>query len=587
MNVLLAAVNAKYIHTNLAVRYLEKSVAHILGENIQVKEFTINNNLDYIMQEIYDHNPDIICFSCYIWNIDIINYITRHIKKVMPGVIIVVGGPEVSFETKEFMRQNDSVDIAILGEGEETFKELILALKTHGDYSLVEGIAFRARGQIIFTEPRSRLLEIASLPFPYEGERLDKNKIVYYESSRGCPFNCQYCLSSTISGVRYLPIDRVKKELKYFIDQGVRQVKFIDRTFNANKAYAMEIMKFILENYREDINFHFEVTADLLDNKTLEFLKTVPVGLFQFEIGVQSTNEDTLKEIDREMDFEKLSSVVTTISQGKNIHQHLDLIVGLPEEDYFSFRRSFNDVFNLRPEKLQMGFLKLLKGSGLRARAESYGCVYSDYAPYEVMETNCLSYGDILRLKGIEEMVESYWNSNIFTDSVEFTIQNFYSSNFNFFEDLWKYWKSKGHHHISHNKLRLYEIFMDFYNYKEFSNLEIFKEILKFDFFKNTKTWSVPQVFNRVRIDDFKNKCHKFLQDSDNLKKYLPSYMDMPAKQIIKQVYFQPFNIDVTSLSDIEYKLDKISMEKTVVLFDYLMESRALENSKYYKVDFN
>ena len=587
MRVLLTSLNAKFIHTNLAVRYLEKSVIDILHEDIKIKEFTINNNADYIIREIYDYNPDILCFSCYIWNIDMIGYITNHIKKVMPEVTIILGGPEVSFDTRTFMKENDAIDIVVIGEGEKTFRELILSLKTDDDYSLIQGIAFRAKGQIKTTEPRSIAPSMDSLPFPYEGEKLEDNKILYYESSRGCPFNCQYCLSSTIPGVRFLSPERIKKEIKYFIDQGVKQVKFVDRTFNTKKSHAMDIMNFILENHKGKINFHFEIVADLLDDELLEFLKAVPIGLFQFEIGVQTTNEETLKEIDRQTNFERLNAVVKKISQGKNIHQHLDLIVGLPKEDYFSFRKSFDDVFELRPEKLQVGFLKLLRGSGLRDRAPDYGYVYSDDPPYEVMETAWLSFGDILRLKGIEEMVEVYWNSGIFANAVEFIIQNFYSSSFRCFEELWKYWKSNGHHHVSHSKNKLYEIFIEFYNFNKFDSPEIFKEILKLDFLKGTKTSFLPPMLNRINMSDFKDKCHRFLQKDENIKRYLPLYADMPAKQIIKQVHFELFNIDVTGLDATGYKINKIEQEQVIVLFDYLMESKALESCKYYKVNLN
>lgn len=588
MKVLLTALNAKYIHTNLAVRYLEKSVADILGhEDINIKEFTINNNVDYIIREIYNYHPDVLCFSCYIWNMDMINYITKHIKKIMPEVMIILGGPEVSFDTKTLMEENDSIDIVIIGEGEEIFRELILTLNNNDDYSLVQGIAFRARGQIIFTEPKNTLPKMEDLPFPYDGEELNSDKIVYYESSRGCPFNCQYCLSSSISGVRFLPIERVKNDIQYFIDQGVRQVKFVDRTFNAKKSYAMEIMNYILEHHNGKTNFHFEVTADLLDEETLDFLSTVPVGIFQFEIGVQSTNEKTLDIIDRHVDFQKLSYVVRKISKNRNIHQHLDLIVGLPEEDYFSFRKSFDDVFNLRPEKLQIGFLKLLKGSGLRNKAMDYGYIYSDNPPYEVMETTWLSYGDIVRLKGIEEMVEVYWNSGIFSSSIELIINSFYSSSFKFFEELWKYWQNQGYHHTSHSKNKLYEILAEFYSFNEFDNYQVFIEVLKLDFLKNTKTSSLPSIFNRVVVNDFKNKCHEFLQDPKNLEQYLPRYKDMPAKQIIKQVHFEPFTVDVTEVDNLKYKVDSIEKCEVVVLFDYQIESKALEDCKYYKISFN
>jgi len=588
MKVLLTALNAKYIHTNLSVRYLEKSVVDIISnDDIKIKEFTINNSADYIIREIYNYHPDVLCFSCYIWNMDMINYISRHIKKIMPEVMIVLGGPEVSFDTKVLMEQNDAIDIVVIGEGEDIFRQLIGSLKDNNDYSLIEDIAFRAKGQIIFTESKNTVPAMEHLPFPYANEKLDSDKIVYYESSRGCPFNCQYCLSSSMSGVRFLPIDRVKKEIKYFIDQGVRQVKFVDRTFNAKKSYALEIMNFILENNNGKTNFHFEVTADLLDDDVLDFLSKVPLGLFQFEIGVQSTNKKTLQIIDRHVDFEKLCNVVRRISSSRNIHQHLDLIVGLPEEDYFSFRKSFDDVFALRPEKLQIGFLKLLKGSGLRNKAMDYGYIYSDHPPYEVMETSCLSYGDIIRLKGLEEMVEVYWNSGIFTNSIELIINNFYSSSFKFFEELWKYWKNNGYHHTSHSKNKLYEVLSEFYNWNKFDDCEVFNEILKLDFLKNTKTNSLPLIFKRVEIDGFKNKCHQFLQNPKNIEQYLPMYEGVPAKQIIKQVHFEPFNVNVTNIDNIQYKIDSIKKGQIVVLFDYKIESKALEDCKYYRVNFD
>ncbi|MFW5647873.1 MAG: B12-binding domain-containing radical SAM protein [Candidatus Alkaliphilus sp. MAG34] len=587
MKVLLVALNAKYIHTNLAVRYLKKSTTDILGEDIKIKEFTINNDASYIIREIYDCNPDILCFSCYIWNIDMISHIAKHIKKVMPETIIILGGPEVSFDTETFMEKNDAIDIVVIGEGEETFRELVLSLKNNGDYSLIQGIAFRVKGQIKFTAPRDIAPPMDSLPFPYEGEELEDNKILYYESSRGCPFNCQYCLSSTTSGVRFLSMERIKKELKYFIDQGVRQIKFVDRTFNTKKSHAMNIMNFISENYKEKINFHFEIVADLLDDELLEFLETVPVGLFQFEIGVQTTNKKTLEKIDRQMNFEKLGSMVRRISQGRNIHQHLDLIVGLPEEDYFSFRKSFDDVFELRPEKLQVGFLKLLKGSGLRNRASDYGYIYSDNPPYEIMETAWLSFGDISGLKGLEEMVETYWNSNIFTNGIEFIIRNFYSSSFRCFEELWKYWKDNGYHHMAHGKNRLYEILVEFYDSNQFDNLEMFKEVLKLDFLKGAKTSFLPSIFNRLSMDGFRDKNHKFLQKDENVEEYLPLYVGMPAKQIIKQVHFELFGVDVTKLDMVGYKIDKIKQEQTIVLFDYSVKSKALENCKYYKINLN
>ncbi|MBM7616385.1 B12-binding domain-containing radical SAM protein [Alkaliphilus hydrothermalis] len=582
MKVLLTALNAKYIHTNLAVRYLKKTVENVI-ENIEIQEYTINHHSDYIISEIYKKNPEVLCFSCYIWNIEMILQITKTLKKIMPDTMIVLGGPEVSFETKELMEVNDSIDIVLIGEGELIFKELMTCLKENKDYSQILSIAYRTKGEIYIND-RGQNPPLEEIPFAYGGEELDGDKIVYYETSRGCPYNCQYCLSSADRGVRYFPIDRVKKELKILIEAEVKQVKFVDRTFNANKDFALEIMKFIMEHNRGKTNFHLEVTADILGDEMLEFLKDAPVGLFQFEIGVQSTNEETLKEIDRRMDFEKLKEKVNIISSYKNIHQHLDLIVGLPKEDYYTFRISFEDVFKLRPEKLQMGFLKLLKGSGLRARAEEFNYVYSDTAPYEVLENDYLSYGAMIRLKGVEEMVEIYWNSRLFNTSIEVIIQNFYANAFRFFEELWKHWEKNGYHHTSHGKNKLYGILLDFYEEKHFQRLQVFKEVLKFDFLKNTRTSSIPSFLNRQQEDNFKNSCHEFLQQEANVAKYLPNYGNIPAKQIIKKVHFENFSYNVVELEVTPTRLNEVDQDQTIVLFDYDLSNKAIDHSKYYIV---
>lgn len=584
MKVLLTALNAKYVHTNLAVRYLSKTVSsHV--EDVKIREFTINHSPQYIVSEIFKERPDVLCFSCYIWNISIIHSIIRTIKKVMPDTVIILGGPEVSFETKMLMETNDAIDIVIMGEGENIFPQLIQSLKKDDDYSGIEGIAFRARGQVFINDNICAAMDMENIPFPYSEEILDKDKIIYYESSRGCPFNCQYCLSSSFQGVRFLPLKRVKEELKFFIDQEVKQVKFVDRTFNANKVYAMEIMKFISKYSKGKTNFHFEITADLLDDEMLDFLSRAEVGLFQFEIGVQSTNEETLKAIHRKMNFAQLSRTVRKVSSGRNIHQHLDLIVGLPKEDYFSFRKSFDDVFALRPEKLQVGFLKLLKGSGLRIDAAKYGYVFNDEPPYEVLESDSLTYGEIIRLKGLEEMVETYWNTGMFNSSIELILQNFYSSSFRFFEVLWEYWQAKGYHHISHSKNRLYEILLEFYLENQFDRNTVFMEVLKFDFLKNTKTTSLPSFLSRRMEDQFKHKCHEFLQRQENLEAYLPSYIGMPAKQIIKKVHFEQFLYDVVELDKDPKNLQEIREKNITVLFDYSVENKAIDYCRYFVID--
>ena len=583
MKLLLTTLNSKYIHTNLAIRYLKNSVVDVI-DNVNLVEFTINQRKEYILGEIYKIQPDVIGFSCYIWNIEMIHEIAKLLKKVMPHITIIFGGPEVSFSPEKIMQENDAIDMIIMGEGEKTFKTLIQNLKYNEDYSQIPGMAFRAKGEIFINNKVGIVPEMEQITFPYKDEIIDKNKIVYYESSRGCPFNCQYCLSSTSGGVRFRPLEIVKEEIKYLVDQGVQQVKFVDRTFNAKKDYAMEIMEHIIAINKGKTNFHFEVTADLIEEDMLEFLSTVPTGLFQFEIGVQSTNQETLKDIQRQMDFDKLGSVVKRISKGKNIHQHLDLIVGLPREDYFSFRKSFDDVFTLRPEKLQIGFLKLLKGSGIRRDSSQYQYIYDDKPPYEVLESDAMSYGEIVKLKGMEEMVEVYWNSNMFASTVEIILENFYDSSFKFFEDLWEYWEALGYHHLSHSRNKLYEILLEFYSYKGFEKSEVIKEVLKFDYIKHNKTTSLPGVLYTPFPNNFKNKCHEFLQEIENLKKYLPKYMELPAKEIIKKVYFQHFDYNVILLEEKPEILNNINKDETILLFDYNIENKAIEQCRYFRL---
>lgn len=584
MKVLLTTLNAKYIHTNLAIRYL-KNVVKDQDVEVNIAEFTINNSKEYIIREIYKMQPDIIGFSCYIWNIEMIHQIIRQLKKIMPEIIILLGGPEVSFDAKDIMKQNDAIDLIIIGEGEETFSKLIHALKRNEDYSKIDALAFRAKGDVFVNEYCPPMMDMERIPFPYENETIDPEKIIYYESSRGCPFHCQYCLSSSYSGVRFRPLELVKREIRYFIEKEVKQVKFVDRTFNANKNYAMEIMGFILQHNRGKTNFHFEVTADLIDDDMLDFLSTIPVGLFQFEIGIQTTNEETLEAIQRKMNFNRLKEVVKRISNTRNIHQHLDLIVGLPKEDYFSFRKSFNDVFSLKPEKLQVGFLKLLKGSGIRNDAMKYGYIYDEEPPYEVLENGALTFGEIMKLKGIEEMVEIYWNSRMFNSSIEAIIESHYNNPFKFFEDLWNYWEGKEYHHQSHGRNKLYEILIDFYEYYSFENIYAFKEILKFDYIKHNKTSVLPNIFSSKKEIAFKDKCHRFLQNTDYLEKYLPDYKDIPAKQIIKKVHFERFMFNVIDIENNPEILKDVEKKSIVLLFDYKLDNKAIDHCKYYLLE--
>ncbi|SCH99975.1 MULTISPECIES: B12-binding domain-containing radical SAM protein [unclassified Romboutsia] len=582
MKILLTTLNSKFIHTNLAIRYLKEFVRDLTS--VDIREYTINNDLDYILKDIYRNDYDIVLFSTYIWNVYDIAKVCENLKKVKPSIKIALGGPEVTYDSTDAMKKYPFIDYILCGEGELVFRDLVEYFLDKRKIEDVEGIVYRNNDEIITNKPKALLQNLDEIPSPYEN--LDpkeyENRIVYYETSRGCPFNCQYCLSSTLKGLRYFSIDRVKRDLKKLIDARVSQIKFIDRTFNANKKFAQEIMKFLMENDNNYTTYHFEVTAHLLDDDTLEFLKDCKEGLFQFEIGVQSTNQKTLDAVGRRDDFKKLSYVVQKVASYRNIHQHLDLIAGLPYEDYASFENSFNDVFNLGIEHLQLGFLKMIKGTGVRNTAKEHGYKYKDYAPYEILYNDYITYDQILKLKDIEEILERYYNSKNFVLSMRYIIKNFYSkSPFKFFEEFATYFDKNGYFDMAQGKNQLYKILLDFYNEKINVNNELFNDILKYDYISLGKTSNLPQFFNKVEMEDFKNRCHIFLQDQDNVKLYLPKFEDTPAKFMIKYVHFEPFNYNVIELKEDIHK--NIQPNENVILFVY-DDKKIFEKSKSYSV---
>ncbi|MCC0782062.1 B12-binding domain-containing radical SAM protein [Clostridioides sp. ES-S-0108-01] len=583
MKILLTTLNSKFIHTNLAIRYLKEFVRDLI--DVDMKEYTINNDLDYILKDIYKNEYDIILFSTYIWNVGDIVKLCDNLKKIRPNTKIALGGPEVSYDSYEAMKKYDFVDYILYGEGELIFRDLVLHLQGKMEINYVNGLVYRQANEIIVNKPMELLQNLDEIPSPYENlnPKEYENRIVYYESSRGCPFNCQYCLSSTIPGLRYFSLDRIKSDLKALIDARVSQIKFIDRTFNANRKVAMEIMNFLMKNDNGYTTYHFEVTAHLIDDKMLEFLADCKEGLFQFEIGVQSTNEKTLDAVGRRDDFKKLSHVVQTVASYRNIHQHLDLIAGLPYEDYKSFENSFNDVFNLGIEHLQLGFLKMIKGTGMRKVADKHGFKYKDYAPYEFLYNNYISYEETLKLKDIEDILERYYNSKNFVLSMRYIIGRFYKqSPFKFFEAFSKYFDKNGYFDLAQGKNQLYKIFMDFYNEEINIDNDVFNDILKYDYISLGKTSNIPKFFNKLDVDDFKNRYHVFLQDNDNLSTYLPNFVDKPAKHIIKYVHFESFRFNVVDLkNDIN---TEIREEENVVLFEYDAK-KIFEKSKTHKVE--
>ena len=494
MKILLAACNAKYIHSNLAV-YNLKSCSGEYSSRVVVKEYTINQIRDDILKDIYLEQPDVICFSCYIWNISFVRELVPDLKKILPQVEFWAGGPEVSYDAVEFLKKNPAFFGVMVGEGEETFHELAgyYIERKPETLSEIRGVAFRDENKdrnIVHTGWRE-LMDLSKVPFAYSNLTEFKNRIIYYESSRGCPFSCSYCLSSIDKKLRFRDIELVKKELQFFIDNKVPQVKFVDRTFNCKHDHAMEIWRYITENDNGITNFHFEISADLLRAEELALMKTMRPGLIQLEIGVQSTNPQTIKAIRRTMDFEKLKGIVEQIHSFGNIHQHLDLIAGLPYEDYDSFHKSFCDVYALRPEQFQLGFLKVLKGSHMMEMTGEYQILYKDREPYEVLSTAWLTYGEILRLKMVESMVEVYYNSGQFKNTLVF-LEQYFDDPFRMYEALGRFYEKKGYSEISHSRMRRYEILMEFAGERKEIPAEALSDVMLLDLYLRENLKSRP-----------------------------------------------------------------------------------------------
>ena len=494
LKILLAACNAKYIHSNLAV-YNLKSCSGEYSHNVVIKEYTINQIQDDILKDIYLEQPDVICFSCYIWNISFVKELVPDLKKILPHVDFWAGGPEVSYDAVEFLKKNPAFFGVMVGEGEETFHELAGYYIERKPENLKEirGVAFHDETKvpdIVHTGWRE-LMDLSKVPFAYSNLTEFKNRIIYYESSRGCPFSCSYCLSSIDKKLRFRDIELVKKELQFFIDNKVPQVKFVDRTFNCKHDHAMAIWRYITEHDNGITNFHFEISADLLREEELALMKTMRPGLIQLEIGVQSTNPQTIKAIRRTMDFEKLKGIVDQIHSFGNIHQHLDLIAGLPYEGYESFHKSFCDVYALRPEQFQLGFLKVLKGSHMMEMTGEYQILYKDREPYEVLSTTWLTYGEILGLKMVESMVEVYYNSGQFKHTLVF-LEQYFEDPFRMYEALGRFYEKKGYSEISHSRMRRYEILMEFAGEQKEIPLEVLSDVMLLDLYLRENLKSRP-----------------------------------------------------------------------------------------------
>lgn len=490
MKILLTAINAKYIHSNLAV-YSLQAYAEAQGHKIERAEYTINNQLDDILEKIYCQKPDVLIFSCYIWNIEYVRELAAEFHKLRPEVPIWVGGPEVSFETERFLKENPAITGIMMGEGERTLTELCTSFEQESSLEKIDGISYRRGDGTVAVQPLRSLLPMDELPFCYANLQDFEHRIIYYESSRGCPFSCSYCLSSVDKKLRFHSLPLVYRELQFFIDAKVPQVKFVDRTFNCRHEHAMGIWNYIKEHDNGITNFHFEISADLLREDELELISDMRPGLIQLEIGVQSTNGATIREIHRTMRLEDVYRAVNRVKAGKNIHQHLDLIAGLPYEDYDTFHHSFNDVYRMKPDQLQLGFLKVLKGSLMEKEAEKYGIMHKEKEPYEVLSTNWLSYKEVLRLKMVESMVEVYYNSGQFQNTLEYLVPQFADA-FTFYEKLGAFYEKKGYSEISHSRMRRYEILLEFLREETDLDADVAAQHMLYDLYLREKLKKRP-----------------------------------------------------------------------------------------------
>ena len=541
MKILLAAVNAKYIHTNLAVCSLQAYAGeHVKGADVEIAEYTINQQKDDILMDIYRRGADILCFSCYIWNLDYIEELVRDMAKLRPDMPIWLGGPEVSYDAPDVLARLPEVTGVMKGEGEETFAGLCRCYQGCEGESLrsLRGIAFRDADGTVRDNPWRPVMDLNDVPFVYHHMEMFRNKIIYYESSRGCPFSCSYCLSSVDKQLRFRDLGTVRRELQFFIDQEVPQVKFVDRTFNCRHEHAAAIWKYIAEHDRGITNFHFEVAADLLNEEELKILEGMRPGLVQLEIGIQSTNPDTIREIRRVMDFDKVRNAVERIRRKGNIHQHLDLIAGLPYEDIASFARSFDDVYSLRPQQLQLGFLKVLKGSYMEEMKEVYGLVYKSRPPYEVLYTKWLSYEDTIRLKGIEEMVEVYYNSRQFTCTLEALEQKFTSA-FMLYDRLSRFYEEHGYGKIQHKRSARYEILLEYIALGWPKETERFRELLIYDYYLRENAKSRPAFAGEPKVS--KEELRRFYEAEETHRRYLPAYAEYDRNQIRKMTHLEYF----------------------------------------------
>lgn len=567
--ILLVGINAKYIHSNLGIYCIEAYAnEHGIGKDeLKLCEYTINQNEAAILADIYENKPDMVAFSCYIWNIEYVLRISRELKKVLPDTDIWCGGPEVSFDTEKLLGKNMWLKGIMSGEGEETFFELaqyymgILGRELKD----IDGISYRDNDVVTVNKERDRM-SMDDIVFPYKDIEALKNRIIYYETSRGCPYGCSYCLSSVEKKVRFRSLELVEKELQFFIDNKVKQVKFVDRTFNCNHEHTMAIWKYIGEHDNGITNFHFELSADLLTEDEIALVSSFRPGLVQFEIGVQSTNPDTLRAIHRNHDLTGLKKRVSEVYEGRNIHQHLDLIAGLPYEDYETFRNSFNEVYDMKPDQLQLGFLKVLKGSPIHCDSDKYGIVCQDIPPYEVLHTDWLSFEDILKLKQVEDMVERYYNSMQFEASVKFMVQRA-DTPFDFFMQIGKFFHDKGYDAMQQSRIGNYEILYEFAKTKlGQEDIKILEQLLIFDLYARENLKKRPEFIDYENGIPDKEFIREFYQNQENVKRFLEIYDGYDWKQLSRMTHIEIFDYDILGFME----TGVCTARKNIYIFDYI-----------------
>ena len=513
--VVLSTLNAKYIHTNLAIRCL-KAYAEPEHE-IELSEYTIKDPTLNIATDLFSKKPDIIGFSCYIWNIEETIKVIKILRKIMPDVTIILGGPEVTYDVPYWLERLEDVDFIVIGEGEESFKQLLDELNGEKDWSKVHGVAYISDGKPVI-KPQQNKIDLRELPSPFRFQedlpQLGK-RVTYIETSRGCPFRCQFCLSSIEVGVRYFDREKVKEDIRFLMKHGAKTIKFVDRTFNISRSYAMEMFQFLIDEHLPGTVFQFEITADIMRPEVIEFLNdNAPAGLFRFEIGIQSTNDETNDLVMRKQNYKKLTRTVTMVKEGGKIDQHLDLIAGLPEEDYQSFRKTFNDVFELRPEELQLGFLKMLRGTGLRIRANDHQYTYMDHSPYEILGNNVLSFDDIVRIKQVEDVLEKYWNDHRMDRTIEYLVTDCFETPFDFFQQFGSYWENQGWSRIGHQLEDLFRRLYEFLSTVKSFNLSVIEGLMKLDYldnqkYKPRKPWWTHELTKEERSSIYQNLLAK------------------------------------------------------------------------------